>query len=837
MKKWLQSNYIHFVIIAIFLALCFIYFSPALQGKVLYQSDVMEAQAMSKEIMDVKAQTGKAPLWTNSMFGGMPAFQIWARYPGNMTTYVIDFLKTVFPDPVDTILCFFLGSYFLLNVLKMKPWLAAAGAVAFTFSSYNFIYILAGHSNHAMAMAIFAPVLGAILLTLRGGRYLLPGSVLTAFFLALEIRTNHIQMTYYLFIIILIFMLIELCHAISEKQGKTFFKAVAFLAGAALLAVAINAGSLWSTWEYGQQSIRGKSNLTKKGPNASSGLDRDYAYQYSQGVGEISTFLVPNMYGGASSDKFPAGESEVAKALVKNRIPQEQVQPLLEQVDQFTRGTLLRPYWGDKPSTVGSWYFGSIVIFLFILGLFIVNNRFKWWIASTSFLFIFLSFGRNFPLVSDLFFDYFPMYNKFRSVDFALAVPAFLFPLLAFLALKELIDQKDKRKELPKKLLYSFYFTGGILLLILLVPGVLFDFKSASHQEFLTQLTQAFGGNSTVANAIGEGLVADRMALARADALRSLIFVSIGFGTLWFMMRSKIKTEAAVIILGVAILIDMWAVDRRYLNNSNFYDKYQLEQNFHPTTADQQIMADPALDYRVIDLSRGSQSNPFFDASASYFHKSVGGRHSARLQRYDEMVSTQFNGKINEPILDMLNTKYILAADSTSPVPKAVQRHTALGNAWFVSDLKFVKNADEEMRSISNFDPKTTAVVEKGNYVANMSLNKRPYGNGKIELTSYHPDHLIYKYELDGDATAVFSEIWYDKGWNMYVDGKKKHYFRVNYILRGASLRAGKHTVEFKFEPASYLVGDKISMASSILLLLASAYALYRNRKAQAQTA
>jgi hypothetical protein len=834
MKKWLQSNYIHFVIIAIFLALCFVYFSPALQGKVLYQSDVMEAKAMSKEIMDVKAQTGTAPMWTNSMFGGMPAFQIWARYPGNMITYVIDFLKTVFPDPVDTILCFFLGSYFLLSVLKMKPWLAAAGAVAFTFSSYNFIYILAGHSNHAMAMAIFAPILGAILLTLRGGKYLLPGSVLTAFFLALEIRINHIQMTYYLFIVLLIFIAIELYHAVSVKQTKAFFKAIACLAAAALLAIAINAGTLWSTWEYGQESIRGKSNLTQKGPNVSSGLDRDYAYQYSQGVGEISTFLVPNMYGGASNDKFPAGESEVAKALVKDGMDQGQAQQI---VDQLNQGGALRPYWGDKPSTAGSWYFGSIVIFLFILGLFIVNNRFKWWIASASFLFIFLSFGKNFPLVSDLFFDYFPMYNKFRSVDFALAVPAFLFPLLAFLALKELIDQKEKRKELPKKLLHSFYITAGILLLILLIPGVLFDFKTASHQEFLAQLTQAFGGNSTVANAIGEGLVADRMALARADALRSLIFVSIGFGTLWFMMKSKIKTEVAVVILGVAILADMWAVDRRYLNNSNFYDKYQLEQNFQPTTADQQIMADPALDYRVIDLSRGSQSNPFFDASASYFHKSVGGRHSARLQRYDEMVSTQFNGKINESILDMLNTKYVIMADTSSPVPKAVQRPTALGNAWFVKDLKVVKNADEEMEAISSFDPKTTAVVEKANFMANTYISKTPFKTGKIELLSYHPDHLKYKYELDGNATAIFSEIWYDKGWNMYVDGKKKQHFRANYILRGASLQAGKHTLEFKFEPASYLVGDKISMASSALLLLAAAYALYKSRKAQAQTA
>lgn len=831
MKKWFQSNYIHFLITCIFIALCLAYFSPAIQGKVLYQSDVMEAKAMSKEIMDVKAKTGEGPLWTNSMFGGMPSFQIWAKYPGNITTYVISFLKTVFPDPVDTILCFLLGSYFLLSVLRLKPWLAAAGAVAFAFSSYNFIYILAGHANHAMAMAIFPPILGAILLTLRGGRYLLPGAVLTAFFLALEIRTNHIQMTYYLFIILLIFIGIELYHAVSAKQGKTFFKSLACLTGAALLAVTINAGSLWSTWQYGQESIRGKSNLTQKDPNASSGLPRDYAYQYSQGVGEISTFLVPNLYGGASSDRFSAGKSEVTRALAKTGVDEAQAQQIVEQLNQ---NGVLRPYWGDKPSTVGSWYFGAIVIFLFILGCFIVNNRFKWWIVSASFLFIFLSFGRNFPLVSDLFFDYFPMYNKFRSVDFALAIPAFLFPLLAFLAVQELVEQKDKRKDLGRFLLYALYVTGGILLLVIFIPGTFFDFKIPAHQEFLAQVSQMFGGNASAAAAVGEGLVADRMNLAKADALRSLVFVLIGFGVLWFYLKSKIKLELAALLLGLAILVDMWGVDRRYLNDANFYDKSQLEQNFQATSADQQILADPALGYRVIDLTKG---NPFFDASASYFHRSVGGRHSARLQRYDEMVSRQFDGKINQSILDMLNTRYMIVPDSSSPAPKAILRPTALGNAWFVKGLKVVNNADEEMEAISNFDPKDTAIVTQANFTTNGNPGKTPFKNGKIELVSYHPDHMKYTYELDGDATAVFSEVWYDKGWNAYVDGKTVPYFRANYILRAASLKAGKHTLEFKFEPASYLLGDKISMAGSAFLLLAAAFAVYKSRKTQVQMA
>lgn len=823
MKNWFRSNSQHLLIIAIFIALCFVYFSPAIQGKVLYQSDVMEAQAQSHEIMQVKAATGEGPLWTNSMYGGMPSFQIWAKYPGNLLTYVISFMKTVFPDPIDIIVSFLLGSYFLLSVLKMKPWVAAAGAVAFSFSSYNFIYILAGHSNHAMAMAVFAPVLGSILLTLRGGKYLLRGAVLTAFFLALEIRTNHIQMTYYLFMILLLFIIIEGYHAISSKQSKPFFTAVAYLAAAAALAVTINAGSLWSTWEYGQESIRGKANLTRSATEANSGLERGYAYQYSQGVGEIATFLVPNLYGGASSDQFPEGKSQVTESLLKAGLPEAQAQGLVSQLNQQN---ILRPYWGDKPSTVGSWYFGAIVMFLFILGLFIVNTRFKWWILAASFLFIFLSFGKNFPLVSDLFFDHFPMYNKFRSVDFALAIPAFLIPLLAFLALNELITEKDKRKDLIKKLLHSFYITAGFLAILLVFPTLIFDFKASYHAEVMAQIGKMF--DTTVANLVSDGLVADRISLARADALRSLLFVVIGFAAIWYMMKSKIKTETAVIILGLAILIDMWGVDRRYLNNSNFYDKDQLSQGFQPSSADQQIMADPALDYRVLDLSK---DNPFFDAAPSYFHKSVGGRHSARLQRFNELMENQFNGKLNEPVLDMLNTKYFIVPDSAAGQLKPVLRSSALGNAWFVKDIKYVEGADEEMSAITSFQPKDTVIVQNsfatliGKSVANLD------STAAIELVKYHPDNLSYKYKTKTDGVAVFAEIWYDKGWNAYLDGMKVPYFRANYILRAMKLPAGEHQLEFKFEPKSYLIGDKISLLASVILILTAGFAFYRGRK------
>ena len=438
MNNWFKRNGIHLAIIGIFIALCFVYFSPALQGKALYQSDVLMAQGMQKEIMDFKAKDGKGPLWTNSMFGGMPAFQIWVQYPNNVTTYVISFFKTVFPNPIDTVLLYLLGAYLLFCVLRINPWLAAAGAIAFAFSSYNFQIIDAGHSNKAMAIAFFPPILAGIILTFR--RQYILGAVLTALFLAIEIRTNHIQMTYYLFIALLIYVGIELYHAIKSKSSKDFIKSFGYLAAASVLAIAVNAGMLWTTYEYSTETIRGKSNLTtdKSAPN--NGLDREYAYQWSQGVGESLTFLVPNAYGGGSGPNLDE-KSEVAKTLAAKGIPAEQIMPAMQQLSQVGLST----YWGDKQFTSGPWYFGAIICFLFILGLFIVKNRIKWWILSASILCLLLSFGRHLPFLSDLFFNYFPLYNKFRAVESILVIVGFLIPVLAILAVKEVASQTEEK--------------------------------------------------------------------------------------------------------------------------------------------------------------------------------------------------------------------------------------------------------------------------------------------------------------------------------------------------------------------------------------------------------
>ncbi|MGV3686058.1 MAG: YfhO family protein [Daejeonella sp.] len=817
MNNWFSRNGIHLAIIGIFIAICFVYFSPALQGKGLLQGDVIQAQGMQKEIMDFKARDGKGPLWTNSMFGGMPSYQIWVQYPNNITTYVISFFKTIFPNPIDAVLLYLLGAYFLFCVLRMNPWLAAAGAIAFAFSSYNFQIIEAGHSNKAIAIAFFAPILAGIIMTFR--RQYLAGAAVTALFLAIEIRTNHIQMTYYLFIALLILVGIELYHAIKAKATKDFLKSSGYLAAAALLAIAVNAGALWTSYEYAKESTRGKSNLSTDKSEPNNGLDRDYAYAWSQGVGESLTFLVPNAYGGASGIAELDAESEVAKALTSKGIPAEQVVPAMQQLYQLG----LTTYWGDKQFTSGPWYFGAIICFLFVLGLFIIKSRVKWWIVGATLLCLLLSFGRHLPFLSDLFFNYFPLYNKFRAVESILVIVALLVPILAILAVKEVAFHTEEPKKLTKHLQYSLYITGGILLILLLVPSVVLDFRSANHSMFLEQLAQATGGDRPFAESIANALVQDRISLARMDALRSLIFVLIGAGLIWALINKKLNTQLVFILLAAVILGDMWNIDQRYLNNSKFVEKNVLAQQFQPRDVDQMIMRDTSH-FRVFDLSQGS---PFLNSAPSYFHKSLGGYHAAKLKRYQELLDKQFNGAINEDVLDMLNTKYVITSDETGQKQTIQNRATAAGNAWFVSNVTYVKNADQEMSAISSFDPKKVMIVSE-EFKSLIDEKRIGYdANAFIRLTSYHPDLMTYEYSSGKDVLAVFSEIYYDKGWNAYVDGEKIPYFRADYLLRAAQLPGGNHKLEFRFEPASYYTGEIISLIASILLVLALAYAIY----------
>ncbi|MCX2473163.1 YfhO family protein [Pedobacter sp. MC2016-05] len=828
MNNWFNKNGIHLAIIAFFVVITFAYFSPVLQGKAPQQGDVLQAKAMQKEIMDVKAATGKGPLWTNQMFGGMPAYQIWVQYPLNITTYGIDVIKGVFPDPVGTVILYLLGAYLLFCVLKINPWLAAAGAIAFAFTSYNFIIIAAGHSNKALAIGFFAPILASIILVLRG-RYLV-GASLLALFMALEIRSNHIQMTYYLFIALFILACIELYHAYKAKQLPTFGKSIGWAAAGIILAVMVNAGTLWTTYEYGKETIRGKSNLTTDKSEPANGLDKEYAYQWSQGVGESFTFLIPNLYGGASGGQLnPEGKfikilQDGTVSNVLGPIYGQDTEKALNAIAQNAGSN----YWGDKPGTSGPYYFGAIICFLFVFGLFIVKHRWKWWILGTSFLLLFLSFGQNLPLISDLFFDYLPGYNKFRAVESILAVVGLLVPLLAILAIKEAQDGKYDQKYLVQRLTWSAGITGGFALLVAIAPTVFFSFTSSTQAQLTTWLNQITQNNSSLTAQILAAVKEDRVSLARADALRTLLFIAIGFGLTWAFITKKMNMQLAFGLLAVVILVDLWQVDRRYLNNQNFVAKSDLENHYQPRDVDNFISADKDPNFRVFDLSLG---DPFKSAETSFFHKTVGGFHSARLKRFQELVDHQLTKSINQDVLDMLNTKYIITQDPQNGSYKMQRNATAAGNAWFVQSVQYAKNADEEMKAISSFDAKKEAIVDE-QYKSLIDTKRLGTGvEGFIKLTNYTPDHLTYEYSSAKDVIAVFSEIYYNKGWKMYIDEVQKPYFRADYILRAAQLEAGNHKLEFIFHPTSYYLGENISLAGSILLLAGLGFGFYSENK------
>lgn len=826
MNNWLKANGIHLAIFGFFVIICFVYFSPVFQGKVPFQSDVVAAKAMQKEIMEYKDKDGKAPLWTNQMFGGMPAYQIWTQYAYNGATYGIRFITSTLPSPVGTVLLLLTGAYFLFIVLRANPWLAAAGAIAFAFTLYNFVLIGAGHNNKALAIGFFAPIIAGFILTLRG-RYLVGGS-LTALFLALLIRANHIQMAYYLFLSVLIFMGIEIYQAYKAKTLPALGKAIGVLAGALLLAVMVNASVLWTTAEYAGETNRGKPNLTAP---AAAGSDnnakaKEYAFGWSQGIGESFTFLIPDLYGGATSiNELVKPESHMYKAIseVTGGDPNQTTQA----IQQLAQSLNMQQYWGEKPGTSGGYYFGAIMCFLFVFGLFIVRSHLKWWILATTILFILLSFGKNFPLLSNMFFDYFPLYNKFRAVESILAVVGLMVPLLAILALKEVQDGTIDQKVLIKKLQWSAGITGGFALIVAIAPTLFFSFTTENHQQVVQALTQSLQNNAALAHKIANALIEDRISIARADALRSFIFIAIGFVLIWAFITKKMNMQLAFGLLTLAVLIDMWQVDRRYLNNSNFSSKSDLANHYQPRDVDTFIMADKDPDFRVLDLTIST----FSDASASAFHKTIGGYHAAKLKRYQELIDHQFSKSINQDVLDMLNAKYIITQDQQNGSYKMQRNATAAGHAWIVPHVQFAKDADEEMKAISSFDPKQEAIVDV-KYKGMIDEKRLGPGTGAlINLESYNPDHLVYTYSAATDVIAVFSEIYYDKGWNMYVDGVKKPYFRADYVLRAAQLQAGNHKVEFKFEPVSYYAGEWISLIGSILLVAGLGFAFYTENK------
>ena len=764
---------------------------------------------MSKEISDFRDKTGEEALWTNSMFGGMPAYQISVQYKGNVLRYLDGLMQLYLPQPAGMVFLYMIGFFILLLVLKVDKWLAIAGAIAFAFSSYLFIIFEAGHNSKAHAIGYMAPVLAGLILTYRG-RYLL-GGIMAAIALSLELLTNHLQITYYLILVAGVLVITELVGSIRKKQLSGFAKATGVLVIASIFAVTTNITNLWATYEYGKETIRGKTELTTEKTNRTSGLDKDYATGWSYGKMETFTLLIPNFNGGSSQGAL-SETSNSYKALRANNIDDNQASKVIKA---------LPLYWGTQPGVAGPVYIGAIIMFLFIFALFVVDDKYKWWLLAATVLSILLAWGKNFMPFTDFFLNYVPGYNKFRAVSMTLVIAELCIPLLAILGLQKAFSGEIDKKKLIKYLYYSLGIAGGISLIFAVAGSAFFDFASPADDQY-----KAYFPDWLMA-AIRE----DRAAILSADAFRSFAFILLAGATIWAMINQKIKKPVFYSILILLILIDMWTVNRRYLNNDSFVRKSVAAVPFQPSTADQIIMKDKDPDFRVFNQTVG---NPFADASTSYFHMSLGGYHGAKLRRYQELI-----GNMN--VFNMLNTKYFIVPDEKGGQPQMQINMQAMGNAWFVNNAHVVNNADEEINALTDFVPHETAIYDKrfenqvkGHFISKDSL-------ATIVLTDYKPNHLTYKSQTSKEQLAVFSEIYYDKGWNAYIDGVKAPYFRADYVLRAMIVPAGVHTIEFKFEPQVYKTGEKISLASSILLVLlalgAIGFMVQQKRKTESKKA
>ncbi|HET6244036.1 MAG: YfhO family protein [Bacteroidetes bacterium] len=796
----------HLLAIVTFLIVTMAFFGPLLQGKHLKQEDTMRWEGMAKEIIDFRKSEGEEPLWTNSMFSGMPAFQISVLYPNNLISHIDQALAKIFPGPSEIIFIALLTFYFLLISFGLTPLAAVAGALAFAFSSYNVIIIEAGHNTKGFAIGYMAIVVIGVVMAFRG-KYLL-GSALAALGVAFQVNANHLQITYYTLVLLLVFGIVETVKNIKEKTYKHYFKAVSFLFIAAVIGVLPNITSLLMTWEYGKETIRGKSELTLNADVKTSGLDKDYATQWSYGIGETMTLMVPNFKGGGS------GQIGNDKSVMKVVDP---------QMKQYVSG--MDRYFGDQPFTSGPVYFGAIVCFLFILGLFIVQGHLKWWLLIATLLSVMLAWGKNFMPLTDFFLDFVPGYNKFRAVSMTLVIAQIAMPLLGFLAIKKIMEQPAIIKEKQKQFLVAFGLTGGLSFLMYFMPGMFNDFFKEGENANLMQQLISNKWPADQANLLLDNLESARKSIFTSDAARSGIFISLSALLVWLFSRGQLKSLYMLSGLLALITIDQWTVAKRYMNEDNFTRKNVRAQTFEPSEADLQILQDPDPHYRVLNVT----TSTFNDAATSYFHKSVGGYHGAKLKRYQELIEYHLSQN-NMDVINMLNTKYFIVPGQDKR-PVAQKNPAPLGNAWFVNEYEMVANADSEITALSSFTPSEVAIVDQrfDAYLKGLQLKNKD--EGSIKLTKYQPNYLSYESTTSAEQLAVFSEVYYDKGWNAYIDDKLVDHIRANYVLRALRVPEGKHKIEFKFEPASYIVGERIALAGSIFAFLFIGFALYSEQK------
>ena len=780
----------HISVIGLFILASLVYFYPVLQGKAIYQSDIAQYKGMAHERDSYKDVTGEESYWTNSAFGGMPTYQLGANYPHNYVKE-LDRLIRFLPRPADYLFLYFIGFYILLLCLKVDFRLAALGALAFGFSTYLIIILGVGHNAKAHALGYIPMVLGGIVLVFRK-KYIL-GFILTALAMALEISANHYQMTYYFMLLVLVMGLVYLIYAIKEKELKHFFASVGILVLAVVLSIFTNATSLMATKEYADWSTRGKSEITVNPDGSdkavSTGLDYDYITQYSYGIAESLNLFAPRLFGGSGGEDL--GKDSKAYEYLTNQG--------LTPTKAIEFSSSLPLYWGDQPIVAAPAYVGAIVFFLFLLGAFLVDGKKKWWLLSGAVLSLLLSWGKNFPLLTNFMIDYFPMYNKFRAVSSIQVVLELCLPVLGILGIRELFKSSVEQKEKLKALKLSFFVSVGLGIFIFLLKGF-FDFEGLRDETY-----RGYFGDELMTM-----IQRDREAVYVSDTIRSLIYVALAAAALWFFIKDKINKNILVFALGALILFDLVGVDLRYVNENDFVRQRQVNQPFQANQLDQMIMQDDSI-YRVFDPQEGING-----ARTSYFHKSIGGYHAAKPRALQNLFEYHLY-RNNLQVLNMLNVKYIIQQDEEGNSFPGVNPD-ANGNAWFVNQLLPVSSANEEILKLKDFNSKTQAVVNTQEYPELTKLRYLVDSVASIDLVDYRPDDIKYSSQNPNDGFAVFSEMHYPSGWNAFIDGEPTAHYQVDYALRGMKVPAGQHEIEFKFEPEVVETGSQITLAANILL-------------------
>jgi|TARA_R110000851_G_scaffold77514_3_gene170583 hypothetical protein len=801
----MQPNYKkfvpHLVVFVLFIVASLAYFNPVLQGKKIFQSDIVQYTGMAKQQNDFREATGEETYWTDAAFGGMPTYQLGAKYPNNYIKQ-LDLAIRFLPRPADYLFLYFIGMYILFLVLKVDYKLAFLGALAFGFSTYLIIILGVGHNAKAHAIAYMPFVLSGIFLTFRG-KYLW-GFLLLTVSMGLELVANHFQMTYYLMLLVVIIGIVYLIDAFKKKMLPHYFKAVGIMMVAVIISIGLNATNILATKEYADTSTRGKTELTINADGTpkdnKTGLDFNYITEYSYGRLESFNLFIPRFMGGSSSEAFPK-DSKTVESLMRMGASAQEANQVLNQIPM---------YWGEQTYVGAPAYIGAIVIFLAVLALFLVRGRLKWWVVAGFILTLLLSWGDNFKGLTQFFIDYVPMYDKFRAVSSIQVIIELILPILAIVGLHQFFSHFEKEDEKKKALLWSTGIVGGITLIFILFKTTLFDFASPYDSYFREEMGLPFL----------EAIREDRMSLFTSDAIRSLIFVLLTAAVLWFFIKGTVKKGLAVAALCILVLVDLVGVDRRYVDEEDFVQAKLVEEPFQKNGADMQILEDDGH-YRVYDAA----ANAFNSGRASYYHNALGGYHAAKPGRMQDLFEFYIS-QGNIGILNMMNVRYIITQTKNGG-PVAQRNPYANGDAWFVENVLPAENANEEIQLLDSLDTKKTAVINKEFLSKIPSQKIERDSTATIELFSYQPNHLVYEASTKSPQLAVFSEVYYPKGWSAYINGKPAEYFRANYVLRAMVIPAGNNKIEFKFEPKVIQTGSTISLVSSIIFLLILLSGLY----------